>query len=250
MDADLDFATVFATESELRELTARLAERRTELRAALTDAFRRRNADTLRNAGERPYPLTTPEKQAVRRETAGPVTLFPEWEERYEAVADDERAARERLAAFHRDVFAALAAAAPYDLQTEADATVLDRPYLTVRARGERGVVVLELDAGRVEGYTYRTTAAYTERDVENALRLCESLAEVDLGRFDFLTHDTALVDATVGAGATDPDRLRDRLRVEILEGLAAVDYEYVETDDSPVLAFLEACEAAGLAAG
>ncbi|MFB6083565.1 MAG: hypothetical protein ABEJ94_04915 [Halorientalis sp.] len=246
MDADLDFEELFELERELRAVERELRDRRTELRTELTAAFRRANADTLHDAAEREYPLSKPEKRAVRRETTGPVRLFPEWEDTYRAVAEDQRTARERLAAFHRDAVEELADGAPYAVTVERGGTSLDEPYLDVRARDGDGVVALSVDNPVTEGYAYRTTDEYTEQDVENALRLSESLPEIDVERFGFLTHDTALVDG-VGIDTTDPERIRAHVRVEILEGLDAVDYEYVETEGSPILAFLETVDDRGL---
>ena len=250
MNSESDFEAVFELERELRSIERELDRQRTELRTELTAAFRRLNADALHDAAEREYPLSKPEKRAVRRETVGPVRLLPEWEETYRDLAADQRTARERLAAFHRDVFVDLADTEPYAVTVETDDAALDRPYLKVRARGVDGVVVLELDNPVTEGYAYRTTEEYTEQDVENALRLHESLPEVDVERFGFLIHDTALVGDAVGADADDPDRIRAHARAEILEGLDAVDYDYLQTDESPLLAFLEAVADHGLDGG
>jgi len=249
MDSDLDFEELFELERELRAVERELHDRRTELLTELTAAFRRANDDTLHDADEREYPLSRPEKRAVRRETTGPVRLFPEWEDTYREVADDQRTARDRLAAFHRDAVTELAAGEPYTVTVEPGGTSLDQPYLDVRARDGDGVVVLTIDNPVTEGYAYRTTAEYTEQDVENALRLSESLPDIDVERFGFLTHDTALVDG-VGVDTTDPERLRAHVRAEILDELDAVDYEYVETEGSPILAFLEAVDERGLGGG
>ncbi len=246
MDTDLDFEEVFELERELRAVERELNDQRIELRTELTAAFRRANADTLHDAEERAYPLSRPEKRAVRRETAGPVRLLPEWEEAYRELASDQRTARERLTGFHRDIFTELAESEPYNVTVETGGTNLDQPYLDVRARDGDGVVVLAVDNPVTEGYTYRTTAAYTEQDVENALRLHESLPDIDIERFGFLTHDTALV-GDIGADTTDPERIRAHVSVEILDGLDAVDYEYVNTERSPLLAFLETADERGL---
>ncbi|RXK50038.1 hypothetical protein [Halorientalis pallida] len=246
MDSELDFEEAFELERELRAVERALHDQRTELQTELTAAFRRANADTLHDADQRDYPLSRPEKRAVRRETAGPVRFLPEWEDAYRELADDQRTARERLTAFHRDVFTALAADAPYTVTAEPGGTSLDRPYLDVRARDGDGVVVLAVDNPVTEGYAYRTTDEYTEQDVENALRLHESLPDIDIERFGFVTHDTALV-GDIDADTTEPERIRAHVRVEILEGLDAVDYEYVETDGSPILAFLETVDERGL---
>jgi hypothetical protein len=245
MDSELDFEEVFELERELRAVEQSLNDQRTELRTELTAAFRRANADTLHDAQDREYPLSRPEKRAVRRETAGPVRLLPEWEDAYRELADDQRTARERLTAFHRDVFTTLAEDVPYTLTAEPGGTSLDQPYLDVRARDGDSVVVLAVDNPVTEGYAYRTTGEYTEQDVENALRLSESLPDIDIERFGFLTHDTALI-GDIDADTTDPERIRAHVRVEILEGLDAVDYEYVETDESPILAFLETVDERG----
>lgn len=249
MDADLDFEELFELERELRALERALDRQRRELRTELTAAFRRCNADTLHDAADRDYPLSRPEKRAVRRETTGPVRLLPEWEAAYRELASDQRTARERLAAFHRDAFTELADAEPYALTVEDRDTGLDRPYLDVRARDGTSVVVLELDNPVTEGYAYRTTSEFTEQDVENALRLHESLPDVDVERFGFLIHDTALIDDDVRTDTADPDRLRAHLRVEILEGLDAVDYTYHRTEGSPLLSFLESVAIRGLGA-
>ena len=249
MNSDLDFEEVFELERELRTVERELNDQRTELRTELTAAFRRANADTLHDAAEREYPLSRPEKRAVRRETTGPVRLFSEWEAAYRELAADQRTARERLAAFHRDVFTELAAEEAYTVTVEPGGTSLDGPYLDVRARDGDAVVALAVDNPETEGYAYRTTAEYTEQDVENALRLSESLPDIDVERFGFLTHDTALVDG-VGVDTTDPERLRAYVRAEILEGLDALDYEYVETEGSPILAFLETVDERGLGGG
>ena len=250
MNSDLDFEEVFELERELRTVERELNDQRTELRTELTAAFRRANADTLHDAAEREYPLSRPEKRAVRRETTGPVRLFSEWETAYRELAADQRTARERLAAFHRDVFTELAAEEAYTVTVEPGGTSLDGPYLDVRARDGDAVVALAVDNPETEGYAYRTTEEYTEQDVENALRLHESLPEVDVERFGFLIHDTALVGDAVGADADDPDRIRAHARAEILEGLDAVDYDYLQTDESPLLAFLEAVADHGLDGG
>jgi hypothetical protein len=247
MSSDRDVEELFELERELRSVERELDRQRLELREELTAAFRRSNADTLHDADERSYPLSRPEKRAVRRETTGPVRLLPEWEEAYRELAADQRTARERLASFHRDAFTAVAASEPYTLTVDGSTTSLDQPYLDVRARGADGVVVLEVDNPVTEGYAYRTTAGYSEQDVENALRLHESLPDVDIERFGFLTHDTALVDDAVGGDADDPERIRAHLRVEILDGLDAVDYEYLHTEGSPILTLLETVEERGL---
>lgn len=239
MDTDLDFEEVFELERELRAVERELNDQRSELRTELTAAFRRANADTLHDAAEREYPLSRPEKRAVRRETTGPVRLFPEWEDAYRELASDQRTARERLSAFHHDAVTELAGGEPYTVTVETSGSGLDQSYLDVRARDGDSVVVLAVDNPVTEGYAYRTTAEYTERDVENALRLHESLPDIDIERFGFLTHDTALVD-DIGADTADPERIRAHVRVEILDGLDAVDYEYVRTDESPLLLFLE----------
>ncbi|AQL42618.1 hypothetical protein BV210_07800 [Halorientalis sp. IM1011] len=246
MNSDLDFEEVFELERELRTVERELNDQRTELRTELTAAFRRANADTLHDAAEREYPLSRPEKRAVRRETTGPVRLFPEWEDAYRELAADQRTARERLAAFHRDAITDLAESEPYTVTVESGGTSLDQPYLDVRARDGDAVVALAVDNPETEGYAYRSTGEYTEQDVENALRLAESLPDIDVERFGFLTHDTALVDG-VGVDTTDPERIRAHVRAEILDGLESLDYEYVETRESPILTFLEAIDERGL---
>ena len=248
MSSDPDFETVFETEAELRALEADLDRQRRDLRTELTAAFRRLHGETLHDAADREYPFTQPEKRAVRRETVGPVELLPEWEAAYRDLAADQRTARERLAAFHRDVFTDLAADQPYSLTVETNAARLDRPYLDLWVRGEAAVVGLEVDNPLTEGYAYRTDRDYSEQDVQNGLQLLSGLADIDIDRFGFLVHDTALVDEDdVRVDTDDPEQLRAHVQVEILDGLAAVDYEFIETEDSPVLAFLEAVEAYGL---
>lgn len=240
MDSDSDFETVFETERELRSIERTLDRQRRTLYEELTAAFRRLNEDNLHDAADREYPLTEPEKRAVRRETTGPVRMLPSWEERYRELAADQREAREQLASFHEDVFSAIAETDTYNLTIEASGTKLDRPYLDLWVRDGDSILVLSVDNPDTEGYAYRTTEEYTEHDIENALQLLEGLDDIDMERFGFLVHDTSLVDDDVRDDVEDTDQLRARARLQLLEGLEAVDYEYIQTEDSPVLTFIE----------
>jgi len=249
MDADLDFEEGFEIERELRAVEADLAERREAAREELTAAFRAANAETLHDAGERTYPLSTPEKEAVRRDSVGPATLFPEREADYRDRAADQRRARRELAAFHRDAFAALADGESYEQDLTERADTLDGPYLTARLRDGDDVVVLRVDNPTTEGYAYHAAEASPPADVENALRLFETVDEIDVDRIGFLTHDNALLDHDAIDGDGDEDRIRAALRVEILDALDAIDYEYVEREDSPLLTYVETVTEHGLGA-
>jgi len=251
VESDTTHESLVDLERELRAIERELARQRRELHAELTEAFRRLNEDALHDASERTYPLSEPEKQAVRRETVGPVKLLPDWEETYRELAADQRTARDRLAAFHEDVFGALADEEPYTVETETNARVLDGPYLELRVRADDRVAVFEIDNPETEGYTYRTNGEYTEQDVENALSLCRRIDEVDLERVGFLTYNTDIVDhASISAEIDDPDEFRRRVQVEILETLTDLAYDYVDSEGSPILTVLEALETAGFRDG
>lgn len=239
--------TAFELEAELRSIERELDRQRTELREELTAAFRRLNGDALHDAADREYPFTTPEKRAVRRETVGPVQLLPEWEERYRDLADDQRTARERLAEFHRDAFTALAEDEPYTVSLSTPKTNLRQPYLEVRAHHDGRTVVLSVDNPLTEGYAYRQTPEYTERDVENALGLCADIEDVDVDRLGLRTYNTDLVDFTrIRNESDDPEQLRRRVQLEILETLESIDYEAVSSEESPLVTFIETIDAYG----
>jgi hypothetical protein len=249
MDADLAFDDVFELEGDLREIEVSLAEQRRTERAALTEAFRAANAETLHDAAERTYPLTAPEKEAVRRSSVGPATLFPDREADYRDLEADQRRARERLAAFHRDVFTELAADRAYEQSLTSTPDRLDEPYLTARLRRGDDVLVLRVDNPTTEGYAYRAAEDYPPEDVENALRLFETVDEIDVDRIGFLTYDNALLDHGALDGIErDEERIRAALRVEILDALDGLDYAYIEREDSPVLTYVEAVAEHGLA--
>jgi hypothetical protein len=249
MDADLAFEEVFEIERELRDVEGRLDTQRRQERDELTAAFREANAETLHDAAERTYPLTAPEKEAVRRSSVGPATLFPDREAEYRDLEADQRDARERLAAFHRDVFAELAADRAYEQTLTATPDRLDEPYLTVRVRNDDDVLVLRVDNPTTEGYVYHAADAYPPADVENAIRLFETVDEIDVDRIGFLTYDNALLDHDSLDGIEpDEERIRAALRVEILDALDRLDYEYVEREDSPVLTYVETIAEGGLA--
>lgn len=248
MDANLAFDEVFELERDLRAVERDLAEQRRAERAALTEAFRTANAETLHDAAERTYPFTTPEKEAVRRSSVGPATLFPEREADFRDLEADQRRARDQLASFHRDVFAELAADRPYEQDLTLTPDRLDDPYLTARLRRGDDVLVLHVDNPTTEGYTYRAADDYPPEDVESALRLFETIDEIDVDRIGFLTYDNALLDHSSLDGIDpDEDRIRAALRVEILDALAGLDYAYIEREESPVLAYVEAVEEHGL---
>jgi hypothetical protein len=249
MDADLAFEEVFEIERELRDIEATLDAQRRREREALTEAFREANAETLYDAAERTYPLTTPEKEAVRRSSVGPATLFPEREADYRDLEADQRRARERLADFHRDVFAELGTDRSYEQTLTATPDRLDEPYLTVRVRNGDDVLVLRVDNPTSEGYVYHGADAYPPADVANALRLFETVDEIDVNRIGFLTYDNALLDhGSLDGIEPDEERIRAALRVEILDALDRLDYEYVEREDSPVLTYVETVAEHGLA--
>ena len=249
MDADLAFEEVFDIERELREIERDLAEQRRTERDALTDAFREANAETLHDAAERTYPLTAPEKEAVRRSSVGPATLFPDREAEYRELRSDQRRARRELASFHRDVFTTLAADQPYEQDVTEAPDRLGEPYATLRLRRGDDVLVLGIDNPTTEGYVYHAAESYPPADVESALRLFETIDEIDVDRIGFLTYDNALLDHGALDGIErDEERIRAALRVEILDALDALDYAYLEREDSPVLAYVEAVEEYGLA--
>lgn len=243
--SEFTMETAFETEAELRSIERELDRQRRALREELTAAFRRLNDDALHDVAEREYPFTTPEKRAVRRETVGPVQLLPEWEESYRDLADDQRTARQRLGEFHRDTFTMLADGEPYSLSVSDPKTNLTRPYLELRVRHEDRTVVLSVDNPVTEGYVYRHSTEYTERDVENALALCADIEDVDVDRLGLRTYNTELVDFTqIRNESDDPEQLRQRVQLEILETLESLDYEPVHTEESPLLAFIETVDA------
>jgi hypothetical protein len=248
MDADLAFEEAFEIERELRAVERDLAEQRRAAREELTEAFRTANAETLHDAAERTYPLSTPEKEAVRRDSVGPATLFPEREADYRDLAADQRRARRELAAFHRDAFAALGAAESYEQRLTETPDDLDDPYLAARLRDGDDEGVLRVDNPTTEGYAYHAADEYPPADVENALRLFETIDEIAVDRIGFLTHDNALLDHGAIDGDADEDRIRAALRVEILDALESLDYEYVEREDSPLLTYVETVDEHGLA--
>lgn len=246
MASEFTMETAFELEAELRSIERELDRQRTELREELTAAFRRLNGEALHNASERAYPFTTAEKRAVRRETVGPVKLLPEWEERYRDLRDDQQTARQRLGEFHRDAFAALAEDEPYTVTVSEPRTNLTQPYLEVRARHEDRRVVLSVDNPVTRGYAYCESPAYTDRDVENALGLCADIEDVDIDRLGLRTYNTDLVDFTqIRNESDDPEQLRRQVQVEILETLEDLEFESVDTEQSPLLTFVETVDAA-----
>lgn len=248
MESDLAFEEAFDIERELRAVERDLAAQRRESLAALTEAFRAANAETLHDAAERTYPLSAPEKEAVRRSSVGPATLFPDREADYRDLAADQRRARRELAAFHRDAFTTLAEDQSYEQTLTESADALDDHYLTARLRHGNDVVVLRIDNPVTVGYAYHAAEAYPPADVENALRLFETVDDIDTDRIGFLTYDNALLDHDSLDGTADDERIRAALRVEILDALDAIDYAYVEREDSPILTCVETVAEHGLA--